>query len=303
MRNRVRVLAVMLAALFLLGSALVAFAYSVPDDTVVYVTDKGTKYHRYGCSYLKSSRPLTIAQAEASGYEPCSRCHPDTLTGTYGSDWDGSGESGSGHGDSGSGHGGSGTTSTGRPKDPVIPKKEKADGWSRLLLLASLGFLVYCLISPLIVIPLEILQSRRHARVQEPTLTGGRQQGPVLDLVPCAPENETFRQAKAKYTALYGGRDPEELVHIPSGVEIGADGLPKVKGAKGWGRTFTVYVSKAGRCYHQKRGCCGATKPVHVCEAGYRWSACSKCCKVLPDLVWFNKYQRIKGIKKLYRIE
>lgn len=291
MRNRVRVLAVMLAVLFLLGSALVAFAYSVPDDTVVYVTDKGTKYHRFGCTYLKSSRPLTIAQAEASGYDPCSRCHPDTLTGTYGSDWDG---------DDGSG---SGTTSTGQPKDPVIPKEEKAEGGIPLWALTLLGLLTLYFVLPLAAVHLASVRDRRHTMERVPTPTGGGPQGPVLDLVPCAPEDETFRQAKAKYTALYGGRNLEELVHIPSRVEIGADGLPKVKGAKGWGRTFTVYVSKAGRCYHQKRGCCGATKPIHVCEAGYRWSACSKCCKVLPDLVWFNKYQRIKGIKKLYRIE
>lgn len=47
-------------------------AYSVPDDTIVYVTTSGEKYHRENCSYLKSSRSMTIAQAEASGYTPCS---------------------------------------------------------------------------------------------------------------------------------------------------------------------------------------------------------------------------------------
>jgi len=64
-------------------------AYSVPDDTIVYVTTSGEKYHRENCSYLKSSRSMTIAQAEASGYTPCSRCSPDVLLGEYESDWDG----------------------------------------------------------------------------------------------------------------------------------------------------------------------------------------------------------------------
>ena len=43
-------------------------------DSVVYVTKSGKKYHREGCTYLKSiggSYPLK--EAEAKGYEACSR--------------------------------------------------------------------------------------------------------------------------------------------------------------------------------------------------------------------------------------
>lgn len=59
-------------------------AYEVPDSTIVYVTKHGEKYHREGCSYLKSIKEtMTIEEAEEQGYGPCSRCDPDTTTGLY----------------------------------------------------------------------------------------------------------------------------------------------------------------------------------------------------------------------------
>lgn len=72
--------------LYLLGET--ANTLEVPGDTIVYVTDSGTKYHRDGCSYLESKYAITKSDAERKGYEPCSRCDPDVKTGTYTSDWD-----------------------------------------------------------------------------------------------------------------------------------------------------------------------------------------------------------------------
>lgn len=47
-----------------------------PSD-IVYVTQTGSRYHRYGCRYLsRSSIPISRSQAVASGYEPCSVCNP-----------------------------------------------------------------------------------------------------------------------------------------------------------------------------------------------------------------------------------
>ena len=71
---------VLLVALALTTGAL---AYTVPDGTVVYVTPTGEKYHREDCSYTTTVRPLTIEEAERKGYDPCSRCDPDRLTGEY----------------------------------------------------------------------------------------------------------------------------------------------------------------------------------------------------------------------------
>ncbi len=48
------------------------------DETIVYVTKSGEKYHEAGCSHLSdSSIPVTLEQALQEGKEPCSRCHPD----------------------------------------------------------------------------------------------------------------------------------------------------------------------------------------------------------------------------------
>ena len=59
-----------------------ASATSQPDPTqdeakvIVYVTKSGKKYHRDGCRYLKSRIPITLEEAKAKGYTPCSACSP-----------------------------------------------------------------------------------------------------------------------------------------------------------------------------------------------------------------------------------
>lgn len=48
-----------------------------PEPIIVYITDTGEKYHEWGCQYLKySSIPVTLSEARADGYTPCSRCDP-----------------------------------------------------------------------------------------------------------------------------------------------------------------------------------------------------------------------------------
>ena len=45
------------------------------QSATYYVTDSGTKYHISGCSYLKKSRnAISLSDARAKGYTPCSRC-------------------------------------------------------------------------------------------------------------------------------------------------------------------------------------------------------------------------------------
>ena len=48
------------------------------DNTsqTVYITRTGKKYHRDGCSYLKSRIESTVSEAKAMGLGPCSRCKP-----------------------------------------------------------------------------------------------------------------------------------------------------------------------------------------------------------------------------------
>lgn len=47
------------------------------DTTTVYITATGSKYHRAGCSYLRSSSiAVPRSEAIARGMGPCSRCSP-----------------------------------------------------------------------------------------------------------------------------------------------------------------------------------------------------------------------------------
>lgn len=44
-------------------------------EEIVYITKTGSKYHRFGCRYLrKSSIPITLKKAKEYGYTPCSVC-------------------------------------------------------------------------------------------------------------------------------------------------------------------------------------------------------------------------------------
>ena len=46
------------------------------QSEVVYRTNTGKKYHRSGCSYLKSKIATTVSEAQAMGLAPCSRGNP-----------------------------------------------------------------------------------------------------------------------------------------------------------------------------------------------------------------------------------
>jgi micrococcal nuclease len=50
------------------------------EETAVYVTNSGSRYHREDCGSLsRSSIAVTLADAVRSGYEPCSICRPPVL--------------------------------------------------------------------------------------------------------------------------------------------------------------------------------------------------------------------------------
>lgn len=47
------------------------------QSTTVYITKTGKKYHRAGCKYLARSQiPISLDEAKAQGYTPCSVCDP-----------------------------------------------------------------------------------------------------------------------------------------------------------------------------------------------------------------------------------
>lgn len=45
-------------------------------ETVVYITSTGSKYHEYGCQYLRQScHEIGLSDAKSRGYTPCSKCY------------------------------------------------------------------------------------------------------------------------------------------------------------------------------------------------------------------------------------
>lgn len=64
-----------------LVSALLCISMITPvtvmaaENDVVYITNTGKKYHAANCSSLrKSKHAITLSNAKASGYTPCSKC-------------------------------------------------------------------------------------------------------------------------------------------------------------------------------------------------------------------------------------
>jgi len=54
-----------------------SYSYDTGYYTTVYITATGSKYHEIWCSYLsKSCYSISLSDAKASGYTPCSRCNP-----------------------------------------------------------------------------------------------------------------------------------------------------------------------------------------------------------------------------------
>ena len=64
----------------LLAGILLLFALAITacsEETVVYVTETGRKYHLDGCRYLERSKiPILLSTAVSMGYEPCGHCNP-----------------------------------------------------------------------------------------------------------------------------------------------------------------------------------------------------------------------------------
>lgn len=114
---------------------------------------------------------------------------------------------------------------------------------------------------------------------------------------------ESFASEREMYLSLYGHIAPEALAKIPYNMEIGSDGLPKMKGYIGWGPELTFYVSSSGNRYHKKCGCSGATTPVHALRVSHRY-LCSRCAASaqIPDLSWYFEYIKIRRIKEKYKI-
>ena len=66
--------------LIVLVCMIAAAGFAAGQDTIVYITKTGEKYHTGQCSSLKKTKiPISLGEAVAKGYEPCQRCKPPIL--------------------------------------------------------------------------------------------------------------------------------------------------------------------------------------------------------------------------------
>jgi hypothetical protein len=62
------------------GSASIVEAAQDPATITVYITRTGEKYHRGDCRYLRQSKiAVSLKEAVARGYGPCSVCKPPQM--------------------------------------------------------------------------------------------------------------------------------------------------------------------------------------------------------------------------------
>ncbi|WP_302805105.1 Ada metal-binding domain-containing protein [Cloacibacillus porcorum] len=81
MKKRIKYFAFFVLSLMLFTTAIAVASpmhpVSASDNTIVYVTRTGSKYHRDGCGSLSRSKiEITLKDAKAEGYTPCKRCNP-----------------------------------------------------------------------------------------------------------------------------------------------------------------------------------------------------------------------------------
>jgi len=63
------------------GVAVVLGSYragrdSVPSPAMVWVTHRGTRYHREGCRYVRAGGVRTPLDEAKASYRPCAVCRP-----------------------------------------------------------------------------------------------------------------------------------------------------------------------------------------------------------------------------------
>lgn len=308
-------------------------SYANPEDTIVYITDTGSKYHSYGCGYLRSCNSITLEEAVKNGYEPCSRCNPPILDNaaypinsynesiskkTYTAEdiekmlSDSKNEN--------SNRWNSGSSKIVYVENDVFHLKGcpklSSDGNLRTLKYLTLDYdpCTYC--RPLVYDSINDVPEYREFKkrkllntiVQYFVAFGI----PTLFVIICCivkkirtkkSKDDLFNREYDYYFSIYAFFPPEYFCNIPKGDYI-KDGLPCSNGYGLYGK-YTVYYSPKGECYHHRATCSRSKyqKSGNIVIAKRYHRPCSRCTPIrAPDLSWYYEYIRISEIKKKYGV-
>lgn len=332
-----------LVLLVLLSLLLSLTAFAASGDTTVYITKSGAKYHQYGCGYLsKSCIPISLANAVASGYEPCSRCYPPTLDRAQPVQSTPAPT----------------PVSTPAPVSTPVPVTEVpsitaaptptptpfkvsdsaraaqiesnrqmgiqagkqaasdvsahisddgTDNSTRLLAYILPTCVLLCSI-PSALFYRAKKKADEEVRRLESELSNefGKHHKEMKETVMNAEADAKQREWNAKkeaYLECYGNRPSIQFVNKPNGEWIGPDGLPCSSGDGKWGDRFTFYLTANGKSFHKKRGCSSASIEINAYNVKYRdLSPCKRCNPRIPSLDWFEEYLEIEDTRRKYGI-
>lgn len=256
-----------LAVLLLIGLfALIPLrAEAASSSTTVYVTPSGSKYHRKDCSYTTTVRAMTISQAEAQGYTPCSRCDPDRKSGSYEAPKESVNTRPRNTSEPAAGSDRPSTTDGVKQTKPGKPWSESA-------------ILVIVLLGTGAIFPAQkAIQAARQRRW----------------------EQLRRKTAIEEWMQIYDGKSFNSVFHPPSGMSLSDQGTVISPGID-----LTVYISKDGLIYH-RRSCRyrGSVSGQLWEDKASTSRPCKICCPPSYDFKWYKDYRQTTKLMERYSVQ
>ena len=268
---------------FLLSIIPVSTSYADNGSTIVHVTRTGSKYHKAGCSYLKSDISMTLADAVNNGYTRCSRCNPPVYD------------------------------STPRSSSPKLSetftyddnqttrinnsaKTNSSNAYPATSTAAGSGTNTWLLVGVIGAIAFSFYAIHRKTSLKESAsakiVSGNQTQS--IDIVD-----------RERYYKMYAGKDPLSLVEVPEGTFL-KYGYPSTagEGMAIYGK-YTVYVGENSKVFHLNPNCGGNRLTPMNYYLAWNFKHCPDCASgkiQLPTLKWYFEYREIERIKKDFKI-
>lgn len=275
-----------LFVILIIVSVLIKTDYAYADgngNTIVYVTPTGSCYHTSDCWHFRTAKIETsLEEAYIKGYQICDDCNPPRYTGTATRKTELVKNS-------------SNTDSNESSKDNKaasnIPTYKHDSQKANSKFDTSLLFIIIPAAFGVIYIAYigisNVVDRKRKMEEQK-----------------AAEEQRRLKkeQDKAEFIHFMNGRKIREIAQVPANIKF-VNGLPVDNNNSSYG-SFTVYLSKNGKCFHQRQGCCSARYSAHFVKIRNKYSPCSKCCtKDYNVPSWYTTYMDLKGRARYFEIE
>lgn len=316
-----KIIVLLIAAALLLPLAIPASADN--SKTIVHITKTGDKYHRAGCSYLKSDNEVTLEYAVNHGYTACSRCSPPKLdrsttkTGTASSTVTAP----------------SATPSprpiqrefvavvTPSPKPKATPVPTISNQSETTF--PARNFYFVFIFAGIIVVLLIINHrlGREKEQLEDNFLNAMQEANYAREEKEIAENNLQIVQSQADFMAhsiqlweKYSGMSVNELAFrcgMPEDTYIGNDLLPH--SCSDQHDKWTVYIAAKGNCFHLDSNCCPNLYPRNIGKLLFtqtsqnqktRYRPCQRCARtfITPDNGWYDEYQKIISDLKQHNV-